>query len=409
MRLAPVFLATVLLAAAAVGPAAATQETVTLTVTAVNDGATVGGVTLNATWDGGWNTATTASNGKAFLDVPEGADVEIHVEDETYVRNFPKTVENAEGEDVTVEVSRKGSLRVTVTGSEGTLEGVDVTLVRDGRVVTSGTTNADGAYRTGAIERGTYTVRLFEPGYFRKSASVTVTGDVFADLELERGTVNIEIRVRDPHFSPPEPVNDAQVSVESIGTQRTTAGTVTFTVPVNGEYRVNVTKAEYRTASRVVEVAESPLNLTLSIRRERELVARPVNERVVVGETVLVDVVNAYGEPVANATVSIDGETAGETNAEGEVRVRVETPGEHTIRARAGGIRSAAAVVTGVAVRASPTSSPTSSPTPSPSPTEPRTPAPTESPTPGTDTPLPGFGLPAALVALLLAGLAARR
>ena len=59
----------------------AAQEVVTLTVTIETpDGEPVANAALTATWDGGSSTATTVSNGKAFIDVEQGADVEIAVE-----------------------------------------------------------------------------------------------------------------------------------------------------------------------------------------------------------------------------------------------------------------------------------------------------------------------------------------
>ena len=72
---------------------AVAQETVTLTVSVTNQsGDAVGDATLNATWDGGSTERTTAGNGKAFVDVPAGTEVEITIDHPDYVRNRPVTV-----------------------------------------------------------------------------------------------------------------------------------------------------------------------------------------------------------------------------------------------------------------------------------------------------------------------------
>lgn len=406
MRLLSVLFAAILFVAAGSGGAVAIQEgdTVTLTVTVVDKhGGTPGGVTITATWDGGSTTATTASNGKAFVDVPEGADVKLDVDDDVYTRNVPKTVQDAAAEEVDLAVTRKGSVEVTVTDADGPVEDVNVTFRRDGTTIVTGTTDADGIFDTGTIERREYAVILEKPGYYRNRTTVVVTGDVFRSVRMARGTVNVEVAVQDDHFSPPEPVGDARVTVEPIGTQRTTSGTVTFTVPVNDDYRVTVEKDGYARTERVIQVHETPRDVTISVQREETLIVRPLNDKVVVGQSVLVEVVNAYGESVSGAKIRLDGELVGETDAAGEVRVPVESAGEHTIRARGEGIRSAPVVVTGVETGQGDGATD--------SPTDTRTAADGMTGTPTTVSPLPGFTTATALatLALVAAGLLARR
>src|SRR6056297_3083279 len=88
----------VIVLAFATGSVAADQTTLTVEVVD-DDGDPVGGIAVEATWEVGDETetatATTASNGKVFLDVEAGADVELTVDDETYVRNRPLSVEDA--------------------------------------------------------------------------------------------------------------------------------------------------------------------------------------------------------------------------------------------------------------------------------------------------------------------------
>lgn len=101
--------------------AVAAQNDVTMTVTVVDqNGEPVGsGVTVAATWDGGETTGQTASNGKVFLDVPEGADVELDIDDDRYVRNQPLLVSDATQRDVDLRVSPQGVATVSVTDTDG--------------------------------------------------------------------------------------------------------------------------------------------------------------------------------------------------------------------------------------------------------------------------------------------------
>lgn len=398
-------LVTALLLVALVTPVGATtQEQVTLTVSVVTKtGDPVGGATVVATWDGGSREVETASNGKAFVDVPGGARVELDVEDETYIRNFPYVVESADdGEEVTVEVAPKGSVTIETNGTDGPVSDARVVVRRDGREVASGTTDADGEYDSPAIEQGTYTVVTSKPGYYRNETTVTVTGSVRETVEMRQGSVTATFTVVDDHFDPPKRLDNASVSVGDRGTVRTTNGRATFTVPVNSRIAVTATKPGYRTAEKTLAVGESPTDLTLAIRREATLDVRTANARVVAGETVLVSVVNAYGTEVADATVTVDGTAVGTTDGNGELRVTIPSEGQHEIRATKGGVTSEAVIVEGVAA-----SEKTATPTPTPSPTT--VPA-TDSPTPTTNVPLPGFTALAALAALVAAlGVAALR
>lgn len=388
-------LVSVLLASviAGVTPAAA-QETVTLTVTVeAESGDPVGAATITATWDDGSTTATTASNGKAFVDVPQGADVNLTAESDNYIRNTPKLVENAQESDVTLEVGRKGEYSLRVTDAEGPVEGVNVRLVRDGETIVEGRTNADGRFATPIIERGEYTLRTFKSGYYRNSTTVTVGADSSATLEVRQGYVNVQFQVRDDHFEPAQAVTDARIAIAGVGTQRTTGGTVTFTLPVNSWFQVNATKDGYTANETRLYVATDPDTRTLTIQRERSLSVDPANERVVVGERLAVTVTNAYDEPVANATVLLDGEEVATTGTDGQARFLVESAGNHTVTAEVDGVASAGTTVQGVAVDEG---------TPAPSAT------PFPSATPGAEgVRLPGFTPVTAVLALLaLAGVA---
>lgn len=391
--------------AGAGGAPTATQEQVTLTVAVISQGgAQIGGATITATWDGGESTATTASNGRAFVDVPRGADVEIAVSSDRFVRNFPATVEDATAREVLVEVARKGSATIQATSSSGSIRGATVRLLQDGRTVVSGETNADGAFTTGTIEQGRYTLEVAKPGYYTNRTRFEVGSEgVRREVGMRTGNVQVEVRVLDDHFDDPRPVNNATVEFGDIGTARTTGGNTVFAVPVNTDHRVRATKPEYESARTRYSVGESSGRIRLTIQREPTVIVRPASGRVVVGESTSVTVLDAYGDPIGNATVSLDGEDVARTDGSGQARVAIESGGNHTVRASADGIESEGATVVGVEPGgATPTATP--SPSPTPTPTATASPSPTSVPT-TTSVSLPGFGPAAAVLGVALAAL----
>lgn len=390
------FAAILVLSVVAGASPAVAQDTVTLTVSVVDQsGAAVGGATIDASWDGGSSSATTASNGKAFVDVPRGADVNLSVTADRYVRNSPYTVENARSDDVTVDVARKGRLTVTTTHDGEPLSGVSVTLKKEGVTVVDAKTNDDGRLRSPVIERGRYYLVLSKAGFYRNASYVDVTESASTSVKMARGTTNVQFRVVDDHYDEPRNVPDAEVSVEGIGTQRLSGGTVTFTVPVNAFYRVTANKGGYESNKTQFFVGTRPVERTLVINREDTLTAEPFNERVVVGERVTVSVHNAYNESIQGATVTLDGESVGTTDERGEVRFRIDETGPHQVVASANGTTSAAVNVTGVAVDEDGNTVTQSD---------------GDGDTEGTEPlPLPGFGPVAALGAVLAVALLLRR
>lgn len=392
-------------AGAAAAGTAATQDQVTLTVSVISQGgAQIGGITVTAAWDGGETSATTASNGKAFVDVPRGADVNITVSSDRFIRNFPVTVEDATTEEVTVEVAREGSATVRATSPNGPVGSASVRLVQNGRTVVSGRTNADGTFSTGTIEQGRYTLVTGKPTYYTNRTQFDVRSEgVEREVEMRTGNVQVNVRVLDDHFEEARPVNNATVEFGDVGTARTTGGATVFAVSVNTEHTVRATKPGYESARTRYSVGESSGNILLTIQREPTLVVEPTNRRVVVGESTAVSVVDAYGDPVTNATISLDGESVASTDGSGQARVTIESDGNHTVSASAGGLESEGVTVVGVAVgeetptpTATATASPTASPSPSPSPT----PVPTT-----TSVSLPGFGPLVAVLGVVLAAL----
>ena len=350
--------AAVLLVAVVASGGAVADDPVTLTVSVTDrDGDAVGGATVEAAWETdagetGTASGTTASNGRVLLDVPEGATVELDVDDDRYVRNRPLAIANASETDVALGVTRSGTATVTVVdGQNRSQAGAAVRVREDGRTVDRGETNADGTYETARLERGEYDVVVVKPGYAEAERRVTAGPDGAVTVGIERGTTTLRVRALDDHFDPPVPIENGSVEVSSSvydGEVTLTDGTASFTVPVNALYTVEVVKEGYDPSLERVRVREEPETANATAQRTAALSVAPANERVLVGETTRVTVRNAYGERVAGATVTVDGETVGETDDRGEVDVRIPATGNRTIRAQAGEVRSGPASVEGV-------------------------------------------------------------
>jgi len=411
-RVGTVLFSLVVVAAAAAGgvgavaTAGASSVDVTLTVTVVDQGGNpLGDAELSATWDGGDGgpvNRTTANNGKAFLDVPEGKDVTIRIDHTHYVRNNPYVVEDASERDVTIEMAQKGQATVVVRNGSGRVPDAIVRLAHDRERVTAARTNANGELVTGEIEQGNYSLLAYKEGYLRNETEFTVDGEGTQPIHITRDSRLVTFTVTDDHFDPARPLSNVNVSIEDqidVTTQGT--GSVTVSVPVNDEYEVVMDKEGYQSVTRTLTVREAQTSLNASIRRTPALSVETINEQIVVNGTAVVTVTDEYGDAVANASVSLDGETAAETNANGVARVSIETIGNHTISAAKGDLETSV-VVTGV--RPAPEDTPTATPTPSPTPTATPTATPTDTAT-GTSTSSgdsgPGFGAIAALVAVL--------
>lgn len=385
------------------GVGAQSSDTATLTVTVVDQGGNpLSDAELSATWDGGGPVnRTTAGNGKAFLDVAEGAEVTIRVDHPHYVRNQPYVVENATEGDVTIEVAQAGRATVTVEGAGGPLDNAIVRMFHDGQPVLNERTTADGRYTTPEIEQGNYTLITFKEGYLRNRTTLTVDGQVERTMQIRQESALVTFTVRDDHFDPPQAVTNANVTVPGVADVTTQGtGTVSVSVPVNDAYEVTITKPGYESVTEQLRIRESETSLNATIQRTPAISVRADNDRVVVGESVRVTVTDEYGTPVANASVSREGTTVGETDGDGVLGVPVESAGNVTIAAEADG-REATVTVEGV--------QPGGASTPETTATATGSPTATESPT---DTPSglgPGFGLAGALVALLAVGLLARR
>lgn len=398
-----VVVALLLVGSAAAPPAlAAGNETVTLTVSVVDgDGDPVPDAELTARWEGGEATERTRSNGQALIDVPEGSDVRIAVAHDDYVRNEPYRLTDAAGGDVSVEVAPEGSAVVQVTDGDRPLADARVTVSRDGDTVVEGATGDNGAFTTGTIERGSYDLHVVKPGYYAIDRTLSVSGDVLRTVSIERGTATVRVRVVDDHFDPPRQLGGT-VRMGSLATLNASEdGGAAVGVPVNSEFEVRVSKDGYRSTTERFAVGEEDRSVTYDIRRTPALTVTPANARVVVNETVRVEVTDEYGEPVAGAAILLDGREVATTDERGVARVGIDAAGEHEFVARHDGVSADPAVVEGVRPGADTTT--TATPTATPEPT------PTAESTTGADG--PGFTGPLAVlaVAVALAGAAGLR
>ncbi|MDZ7702376.1 MAG: carboxypeptidase-like regulatory domain-containing protein [Halobacteriales archaeon] len=337
---------------AAVGPfagLAAAEATLTVTVTTAAGGA-LGNADLTATVDGEVvDTATTASNGKAFLDVPEGADVTIEVDHNVYLRNSPFTVTDAGEQEVSITVWEEATATVTVSDSSGPVEDARVVFRKNGEIVTVKTTDASGEVATGRIESGDYSLSFTKTGYYDKAVTLAVEDDTTAEFTIERGSVTVRFQVLDDNFDPAQPIGEATISGETIGTVNTLPdGTREVSVPVNTRLRVTVEKDEYEAVAETVLVRETKRVVNLTTRKQPAVSVELSNERVVVGETVEVTVTDEYGQPLSGATVVLDGTEVGQPDADGTLRVAIESAGNHTLFASADGLISERLTVVGV-------------------------------------------------------------
>jgi hypothetical protein len=395
-------LAGLIVSAGAVGAAGGqSSEQVTLTVTVVDsDGESLGNIDLMASWEanggGGSVNETTRSNGQVLIDVPEGASVTITVQDDQYVRNEPFVVEEATGESVEVEVTETGTATIDVVDEDGAVGNAIVQMTKSGTTVANARTGADGRHATGMIEQGTYTLTVWKNGYLRNRTRVTVDGDVTREIEIERASRLVTFSVTDDHFEEPRPVGEATISVAGNTITTLSNGEATIQLPVNNRYDVEVTKDGYETVTQSVRVRESEVSQNVSIQRTDAISLDPDQSQVVVGQSVRVTVTDEYGAVVENASVAVGGQTVGETDANGQAVVPIDSAGENEIAATSGDL-SATATVEGIDPDAE---------------EETETPTATEPPTTTEPTSLtgPGFtGLGALVAGLLAVALLARR
>lgn len=373
------------------------QEQTTLTVTVETEAGTpVQGAELTATWDGGQDTETTKSNGQALLDVPQGARVEISVSDDTYARNFPYVLNDADGQSLTVKVRPAGSATLQVENTEGEpLEEAAVVVREDGREVTRVATGSDGRVTVDSLEQGSYRLVGLKNGHYVNSTDLEVDGDVSKRIVLEEGSEQVTFRVFDGGTEDQRRLTNVTIDVADRATIRTgDSNTASLGLPVNTGFPVTASKEGYVANRTDIYVSEGGTTVRLLLRREPALNVSVTNDRVVAGERVRIDVVDEYGNPVEGATVAVGGQQVATTDERGVASIPIEETGQREIRVTDGDL-SATVTVEGVREATSTTTEPTTT---------------TVRGTPAGGIGLPGFTPLAAVLAMVaLGGLLALR
>lgn len=388
----------VLLLALVPAPTAAADVTLTVTVE-TGDGETVSNGTVTAMWDGDSSTDALSASGMVLLDVPEGETVELTVSHDEYMRNSPVIIEDASATDVTMTVFPTSEATVSVEDANGPVDGAQVTLSQDGTTAVSERTTA-GTVETGEIEAGTYSLHVEKSGYYtvEQTLEILADGPTEQQVDLERGSVTLQVAVTDPYFDPPRALEDITVTVEGHGSVNTQPnGQQQLSVPVNTDLTVRFEADAYETVERSAETAEEPITLEAELDRADDLVVTAHTTQVVVGQPAFISVTDEYDDPVANASVLHNGEEVTETDSEGWARIPIETAGTHEIQVDDGEITSNATGIT--ALEGSGETGTETSPDA------------TETPD-STDAPIPGFGPIVGLVGVILGigiGLVGRR
>jgi hypothetical protein len=82
----------------------------------------------------------------------------------------------------------------------------------------------------------------------------------------------------------------------------------------------------------------------LSVRRTPEISIDQLQTSVVTGQQTQVTITNAYGDPVAGATISLNGEQVAETNEQGVAMFEVSQAGDNTLLAQSGDLEDSATI-----------------------------------------------------------------
>jgi hypothetical protein len=297
-----------------------------------------------AEWgDGQTVSDTSTSQGRVLLDVPANTDVEFSVNDsdERYVRNNqPVTVEPGDTDDpIRIQMALRGSITFSVVDTNGNpVSGTQLRLKHenDPVLVDIVSTDEDGTVTIPGIEQRSYTVRITRPGYKSDQRAVDVTGEqVTEEIEIESARVNVDFTVLDDHFTEPRPLKDAEVEIEGVGSPIPTDenGETQARIPVNDDYAVTVVLDGYQEQTTTLRVGEEPTTLELKTQRDPSISINQLQNAIVVGQPTQVTITNSYDEPVGGAMVSLNDETVGETDPQGQIVFNITQAGSNTIDA----------------------------------------------------------------------------
>lgn len=348
LRLGLVVTAAVVLGAGLfVGAAAGIDDPVTLDITVVDgDGEPVSNAELTVVWADNQTVEETRASGRALVDVPAAADIEIRVDHPEYTRNRPFTVPDATARAVEVPVALSGVAELTILEGEQPVPDTQLTVREpDGPVVAELTTGDDGIAETERLERGQYEVTTERPGYFDETVTLELDQrQVERSIGVESGRVTVSFTVLDDHFDSPEPIEGATIETERTVLETGSDGQRSVDLDVNTVQNVSVNRDGYVEVTQQLVVGETDRAFEITTQREPELELVSDQQRVVVGEQVRVTATNAYDEPVVGATILLDGEPVGETDASGQLLVEIAETGQQTVRAEVNLLRGETSV-----------------------------------------------------------------
>jgi len=329
------------------------QEQTTMTVSVTDgNGDPISDAEVTASWGDGEGTDTTRANGNALIDVPTGADIEVSVEHPDYVQNIPKAVENPDN-TVDIEMLEPGTAEITVVDAENGEPVEDVALIithtsvgkhDDGAEVATIETNANGVAEIAEIEQREYAIETNRPGYLINRTTFNLSSDQRTErIEIESRNVEMEFSITDSYLE--SPVQGATITVDGSSAGTTTSdGTQVTRLPVNDIYEITVDKDGYGAQTRMLRVGEQPETFEVSIRRTPAISIEPLQTSVVAGQQTQVTVTNAYGDPVSEAAVTVNGENVAETNAQGVATFTIPDVGDNTVSVDSRGLQDSVTI-----------------------------------------------------------------
>lgn len=307
------------------------------------------GIRVTAEWGDDQSTSkTTTSAGRVLLDVPVNTDVAFSVNDSEgdFVRNLqPVEVSSDEvDEPITIRMAPRGQITFSVVDTNG--DPVQDTRLRlthedSARTVDRVFTAEDGTATVSEIEQRTYDVNIRRAGYNTAELTVEVTGQQQSEeIEIQSNRVNVDFTVLDDHFEEPRPLEGAIVDVEGIGTPIPTDenGETQAKIPVNSRYEVTVDLAGYQDRTATLVVSEEPTSIQLRTQRIRSININQLQNAIVVGQPTQVTITNAYDEPVEDTRLSLNDETVGQTDARGQIVFNITQAGTNVIDASDDGL-----------------------------------------------------------------------
>ena len=335
------------------GVAIADETTLTVTVTD-QDGEPIQGAEVTAEWSDGSGSDVTRSNGNALIDVPSDSTVDVSVEHEDYVQNVPKRVFDPT-EGVTIEMAEPGTAELTVLDEEDgepvenvqlRIEHTEIGEHDDGALVDIIETGPDGVAEIADIEQRSYAVDTRRAGYLDVETEFDLDdSEVSETIEIESARIDIEFLVTDDHFSPPQSLQGASITVDGSAAGETGSdGTQVTRLDVNDEYEITIDKDGYDAKTSTFRAGEEPETIEFSIQRTPEITIQPLQTAVVVGQQTQVTIIDAYADPVTGAEVTLNGENVGETDDQGQLRFNVTESGENVIEAQSAGLSDSVSI-----------------------------------------------------------------